>query len=50
MNFVELDRALRQLRLSCMAAILETRLSQAQSNPPCSFVRQLRWPHFSTCA
>ena len=31
MNLVELDRALRQLRLSGMAAILETRLRQAQS-------------------
>jgi DNA replication protein DnaC len=31
MNLVELDRALRQLRLSGMAAILETRLRQAQA-------------------
>jgi DNA replication protein DnaC len=31
MNFVELDRALRQLRLSGMAAVLETRLRQAQA-------------------
>src|SRR5690606_4135436 len=31
MNLVELDRALRQLRLSGMAAVLETRLHQAQS-------------------
>jgi hypothetical protein len=31
MNLVELDRALRQLRLSGMAAVLETRLRQAQS-------------------
>ena len=30
MNLVELDRALRQLRLSGMAAVLETRLRQAQ--------------------
>src|SRR6266508_4567041 len=31
MNLVELDRALRQLRLSGMAIVLETRLRQAQS-------------------
>ena len=31
MNHVELDRALRQLRLSGMATVLETRLRQAQS-------------------
>ena len=31
MNLVELDRALRQLRLSGMAAVLETRLRQAQT-------------------
>src|SRR6266550_1774379 len=31
MNLVELDRALRQLRLSGTAAVLETRLRQAQS-------------------
>jgi DNA replication protein DnaC len=33
MNLVELDRALRQLRLSGMAAVLETRLHQAQTEP-----------------
>ncbi|HLB54951.1 MAG TPA: IS21-like element helper ATPase IstB [Gemmatimonadales bacterium] len=32
MNLVELDRALRQLRLSGMAATLETRLRQAQTD------------------
>jgi hypothetical protein len=32
MNLVELDRALRQLRLSGMAAALETRLRQAQTD------------------
>ena len=32
MNLIELDRALRQLRLSGMAATLETRLLQAQSD------------------
>jgi DNA replication protein DnaC len=31
MNLVELDRALKQLRLGGMAAVLETRLKQAQS-------------------
>ena len=31
MNLVELDRALRQLRLSGMATVLETRLRQAQT-------------------
>ncbi len=30
MNLVELDRALRKLRLSGMADVLETRLRQAQ--------------------
>jgi hypothetical protein len=30
MNLVELDRALRQLRLSGMATVLETRLRQAR--------------------
>ena len=36
MNLIELDRALRQLRLGGMAALLETRLRQAQaeSMPP----------------
>jgi DNA replication protein DnaC len=33
MNVIELDRALRQLRLGGMAAVLETRLHQAQSEP-----------------
>ena len=31
MNLTELDRALRQLRLGGMAAVLETRLRQAQA-------------------
>jgi hypothetical protein len=31
MNVIELDRALRQLRLGGMAAVLETRLRQAQA-------------------
>ena len=33
MNLMELDRALRQLRLGGMAAVLETRLRQAQAEP-----------------
>ena len=33
MNLTELDRALRQLRLSGMAQVLETRLLQAQKEP-----------------
>jgi len=33
MNLIELERALRQLRLSGMANVLETRLRQAQAEP-----------------
>src|SRR5437870_12269806 len=33
MNLIELDRALKQLRLGGMAAVLETRLRQAQAQP-----------------
>ena len=33
MNLIELERALRQLRLGGMAAVLETRLHQAQAEP-----------------
>ena len=33
MNVSELQRALRQLRLGGMAAVLETRLHQAQAEP-----------------
>ncbi|MGH7635285.1 MAG: ATP-binding protein, partial [Gemmatimonadaceae bacterium] len=33
MNLTELDHALRKLRLSGMAAVLDTRLRQAQSEP-----------------
>jgi hypothetical protein len=32
-NLIELTRALKQLRLGGMAAVLETRLRQAQSEP-----------------
>ena len=31
MNFIEVERALRQLRLGGMADVLETRLRQAQA-------------------
>jgi DNA replication protein DnaC len=43
MNLIELDRALRQLRLSGMAAVLETRLRQAQaeSMPPIDLISSL---------
>jgi DNA replication protein DnaC len=37
MNLTELDRALRQLRLSGMAQVLETRLLQAQKEPMAPF-------------
>ena len=33
MSLIELNRALRQLRLGGMAAVLETRLQQAQAEP-----------------
>ena len=43
MNLVELDRALQQLRLSGMAAVLDTRLRQAQAEkmPPIDLVSAL---------
>jgi DNA replication protein DnaC len=43
MNLIELDHALRQLRLSGMAAVLDTRLRQAQSErlPPIDLVSAL---------
>jgi DNA replication protein DnaC/transposase len=43
LNVIELDRALRQLRLSGMAATLETRLVQAQAEktPPLDFLSSL---------
>src|SRR5262245_59860308 len=43
MNLVELDRALRQLRLSGIAAVLETRLRQAQTDkmPPIDLISAL---------
>ena len=33
MNLIELQRSLRQLRLGGIAAVLETRLRQAQADP-----------------
>ena len=43
MNLVELDRALRKLRLSGMADVLETRLRHAQTErlPPLDLVATL---------
>src|SRR6202795_4385839 len=43
MNLIELDHALRKLRLSGMAAVLETRLRQAQTDrlPPIDLVPML---------
>lgn len=40
MNVMELERALRQLRLGAMAAVLETRLHQAQAEamPPIDLI------------
>src|SRR5215471_10876797 len=40
MNLIELNRALRQLRLGGIAAVLETRLHQAQAEPmaPLDFI------------
>ena len=33
MNLIELNRSLRELRLGGIAAVLETRLQQAQAEP-----------------
>ena len=46
MNLVELDHALRKLRLSGMAATLETRLLEAQSerHAPIDLVSTLVYP------
>jgi DNA replication protein DnaC len=43
MNLIELNRALRQLRLGGIAAVLETRLHQAQAEPmaPIDFLSYL---------
>ena len=40
MNLIELERALRQLRLGGMAAVLETRLHQAHAEtmPPIDLI------------
>ena len=45
MTLVELDRALRQLRLSGMADVLETRLRHAQAErlPPLDLGRYARF-------
>jgi hypothetical protein len=38
MNVIELNRALRQLRLGGIAAVLETRLQQAEPMAPIDFL------------
>jgi len=45
MNLIELNSALRQLRLGGIAAVLETRLHQAQAEPmaPIDFLSCLVW-------
>ena len=45
MNTIEMDRALRKLRLSGMAATLDTRILEAQTSnvPPLVFVRTRLW-------
>ena len=43
MNLIELNRFLRQLRLGGIAAVLETRLQQAQAEPMAPLHR-LRFP------
>ena len=48
MNLVELDRALRQLRLSGMADVLETRLRQAQAEKMTPHRPRLRARHRRT--
>ena len=50
MNLVELDRALRKLRLSGMAAVLETRLRQAQTEQHGADRSRLRARHRRTAA
>jgi hypothetical protein len=41
MNLIELNRALRQLRLAGIATVLETRLHQAQAEPGAILERSL---------
>jgi hypothetical protein len=56
MNLIELQRALRQLRLGVIATVLETRLRQAQSEAmapidliSCLISDELRRPSSATC-
>jgi hypothetical protein len=42
MNLIELERSLRQLGLGGMAAVLETRLHQAQAEPMAPRIGQWR--------
>ena len=52
MNLIELDRALKQLRLGGMAAVLETRLRQAQTEPmaPIDLLSCLVSDELTTCS
>jgi hypothetical protein len=43
MNLIELKQALKQLRLSGMAAVLETRLQQAQAEAMAPLISSLVW-------
>ena len=43
MNLIELERALRQLRLGGIAAVLETRLRQAQAEAMTPIDLAMRW-------
>jgi len=43
MNLIELNRALRQLRLGGIAAVLETRLQQAQAEPMAPSISSPVW-------
>jgi len=51
MNLIELNRALRQLRLGGIAAVLETRLQQAQAEPmaPIDFLSCLVSDELTRC-
>jgi hypothetical protein len=42
MNLIELNRSLRQLRLGGIAAVLETRLQQAQAEHRLPFLPDIR--------
>ena len=52
MNLIELERALRQLRLGGIAAVLETRLHQAQAEPmaPIDLIARLVSDELTRCS